>query len=659
MVCPVPNWEGSEFVSQPFLGVRTFMQPAKAPNPLLASTFLNDAVMTTEFMDGMYSVDPRPPAWLESYEKAASDPIIKGFGDYGEAGIPMPAVPQMAALFDDLGLAQYKIASGEDPTSVLDAGRGVDQQRQRRARLTRRGRTAMADPTAVVEEREAQPPARPADERPGKSSRSLGAGTLIVKVILVGLIDVLLIVSLVKCLDANWTMAAVFFAVALVAVNVVYFTGRALPLKYLLPGLLFLVVFQLYTMLFTGFASFTNYGTGHLDNKSAAIVALQAQSVVPVEDAPEYPVVPIVEDGTVSMLITDPDTGEVFIGTNDGLEPVSDDDVQRDGDRVTGVAGYESLNLATLSADPALLAQWEALQPPFDEDAGIYLRPISITQATQARAGLVYDEDQDAMIATATGTVYPADQSEGNFISADGDRLEPGWRVSVGFSNYTSLFTDDTLRSRFLPITTWTFVFAILTTFLNFALGLMLALVLRERRMRGQGIYRLLLIVPFGLPGILTILVWKAMLNTDFGLINQILGSNIGWLTETNLARFSILMVNLWIGFPYFFLVCSGALTAIPEDLKEAAYVDGASSRHAFRTVVLPLLLVATAPLLVTTFAFNFNNYNLITLLTGGGPYPGTFNDGGSTDLLITLHVPQGVQRHEPADWGWPRPSPW
>ena len=80
--------------------------------------------MTTEFMDGMYSVDPRPPAWLESYEKAATDPIVEGFGAYGAAGIPMPAVPQMAAVFADLGLAEYKIASGEDPTAVLtQAGR--------------------------------------------------------------------------------------------------------------------------------------------------------------------------------------------------------------------------------------------------------------------------------------------------------------------------------------------------------------------------------------------------------------------------------------------------------------------------------------------------------------------------------------------------------
>ena len=155
--------------------------------------------------------------------------------------------------------------------------------------------------------------------------------------------------------------------------------------------------------------------------------------------------------------------------------------------------------------------------------------------------------------------------------------------------------------------------------------------------MRGQGIYRLLLIIPYGLPGILAVLVWKAMLNPDFGFINQVIGSDIGWLTEPNLARFSVLMVNLWMGFPYFFLVCSGALTAIPVDLKEAAFVDGASGRYAFRTVVLPLLLVATAPLLVTTFAFNFNNYALIELLTQGGPFPGTINDGGSTDLLINF----------------------
>ena len=146
------------------------------------------------------------------------------------------------------------------------------------------------------------------------------------------------------------------------------------------------------------------------------------------------------------------------------------------------------------------------------------------------------------------------------------------------------------------------------------------------------------------------------MLNTDFGFINQVLTADVPWLTEPNLARFSVLMVNLWMGFPYFFLVCSGALTAIPNDLKEAAYVDGASGRYAFRTVVLPLLLVATAPLLVTTFAFNFNNYTLIELLTRGGPFPGTLIDGGSTDLLINFTYRIAFTRRTSSS-AWPRRS--
>ena len=99
MVCPIPTWEGGK-PSQPFIGVRTFMQTAKAKNPALAATFLQDAVMTTEFMDGMFAVDPRPPAWLESFDKAAADPIIKGFGEYGQGGIPTPSMAQMGAVLE-------------------------------------------------------------------------------------------------------------------------------------------------------------------------------------------------------------------------------------------------------------------------------------------------------------------------------------------------------------------------------------------------------------------------------------------------------------------------------------------------------------------------------------------------------------------------------
>jgi len=155
-------------------------------------------------------------------------------------------------------------------------------------------------------------------------------------------------------------------------------------------------------------------------------------------------------------------------------------------------------------------------------------------------------------------------------------------------------------------------------------------------KMRGQKIYRVVLVLPYVLPIFMSALVWKGMLNTDFGIVNQILGSPVDWLGDGTLAKLSVLFVNTWIGYAYMFIVVTGALTSIPSDLKEAAFVDGASGFRAFRSVVLPLLMVSVSPLLIASFSFNFNNFTLIELLTGGGPFPGSPIDGGQTDLLIT-----------------------
>ncbi len=117
VVCPVPNGDST---AQPLIGVQTFFTPTKAKNALIAQTFLNDYVMTTEFMDSMYAADPRPPAWTESVDKI-TDPITKGFIDFGKQGIPQPSVPQMPTVFEALGLAEFKVASGEDPTATMTA----------------------------------------------------------------------------------------------------------------------------------------------------------------------------------------------------------------------------------------------------------------------------------------------------------------------------------------------------------------------------------------------------------------------------------------------------------------------------------------------------------------------------------------------------------
>jgi arabinogalactan oligomer/maltooligosaccharide transport system substrate-binding protein len=118
MICPVPNGSST---SQAFIGVQTMFVPTKAKNALIAQTFLNDYVMTTEFMDAMYAADPRPPAWTESAEKVATNPIVKGFLEYGAQGIPQPSIPEMGNVWEALGLAEFKVASGEDPEETMVA----------------------------------------------------------------------------------------------------------------------------------------------------------------------------------------------------------------------------------------------------------------------------------------------------------------------------------------------------------------------------------------------------------------------------------------------------------------------------------------------------------------------------------------------------------
>lgn len=478
----------------------------------------------------------------------------------------------------------------------------------------------------------------PEKVKPPKKSGSITAGGLAIKLAVVGMIDALLVWMLIQAFVDEWWPAVGFFIFALVAVNFVYFT-RGLPMKYLLPGLLFLLVFQVFTIILTGYSSFTNYGTGHLDDQAAAINALEVRGERPVEGSADYPVVPVEKDGVVSMLVTFPEgtssPGESFIGTNESLTPVPPADLQKTGDKVTGATGYTTLNLGTLSANQDFNTQWQELRVPLNLDTGTFLRATGVSVAKEVRAGYVYDPATDSMTDTTTGVVYTANDT-GNFESPDGEILQPGWRVWIGFDNYTSLFTNPTIRASFFPITVWTFFFSFMTVFTTFALGLLLAIIMNDRRMKGQKYYRVLLILPYAMPIFLTAPLWRGMLNTDFGLINQMLpGDPINWLGEANLARFSVLMVNLWIAYPYFFLVCMGALTAIPADLKEAAFVDGASGLHAFRTVVLPLLMISVAPLLIASFTFNFNNYTLIEMLTSGGPFPGQISDGGQTDLLI------------------------
>jgi arabinogalactan oligomer/maltooligosaccharide transport system permease protein len=211
----------------------------------------------------------------------------------------------------------------------------------------------------------------------------------------------------------------------------------------------------------------------------------------------------------------------------------------------------------------------------------------------------------------------------------------------VGLANFFALFAGPWATS-FLPVMIWTFVFAIVTSVVNFLGGLILAILLNNRKLGWSGsLYRSLLIVPWALPSTITILVWSGILNRSFGALDVILKGiglpSIPWLTSIPQAYLAILLVNFWLGFPFFMVSLLGALQSISTDLYEAAQLDGATVLEQHRYITAPLLLQFSAPLLLGTFAYNLNNFGVIYLLTGGGPSRVSTQFAGHTDVISSF----------------------
>ncbi|WP_158862023.1 ABC transporter permease subunit [Leifsonia sp. AG29] len=456
---------------------------------------------------------------------------------------------------------------------------------------------------------------------------SIGVPALIAKIALLGLVDATSLYALIVLAGkAQWTAFVVVLAIAAI-VNAVYLSRKRLPAKYLVPGALFLVVFQLFVVGYSGYIAFTNYGTGHNSSKEDAVTALLQSAETRVPDSATYEVTVVRGPDGLGFLVTDP-KGRVSLGdATHPLHPV-------DGSLP---AGYTKLDFSQVISQQEAIA---GLAVPVSADANDgTLRTSDGSTAYLYRSTLVYDAKADTMTDTKSGVVY-SDTGRGAFTAPNGKELLPGWQIPVGLDNFFRAFGTESIRGPLVQVTVWTFAFAVLSVLTTFVLGLFLALVFNDWRMRGRKFYRVAMILPYAFPAFLSALVWAGMLNPDFGFVNQVLfgGAKIPWLTNEWLARGSILFVNLWMGFPYMFLVCTGALQAIPSELEEAARVDGATAWQAFRRVKFPLLLVSLAPLLISSFAFNFNNFNLIYMLTNGGPQlPDAGINVGSTDILISM----------------------
>jgi len=221
----------------------------------------------------------------------------------------------------------------------------------------------------------------------------------------------------------------------------------------------------------------------------------------------------------------------------------------------------------------------------------------------------------------------------------------------VGFNNFRTLFAMDGIPGgdmwlhTFIQVFIWTLIQAIVMSIFPFAIGLFQAVILNNKRIKFKKFFRSLLILPWAIPGMLTLLNFAQIFNGTFGPLNRFLidvgmiQSNINWLGDPHniwIPRMTILAIGIWLGFPYWMAMSSGVMTSISKDIYEAAEIDGASERQQFYKLTLPLVIAAVAPLLIMGFSGAFNNFGLIFFLTGGGPQvPGLIHAGG-TDILIT-----------------------
>lgn len=215
----------------------------------------------------------------------------------------------------------------------------------------------------------------------------------------------------------------------------------------------------------------------------------------------------------------------------------------------------------------------------------------------------------------------------------------------VGLANFANLFKIPVWSKTFFGVLGWTVVWAICSTFTCFFGGLFQAVILNSKRVKFKKIWRGIYILPWAIPGMISLLVFRTMFNGQFGPVSQFLidigitNERISWFTDPNrpnLARFMAILINMWMGFPYYMALMTGIMTGISDELYEAAKIDGATSKDEFFKITLPLVLNAASPLLIMSFAGNFNNFSTIYFLTDGGPTNASYQFAGSTDILIT-----------------------
>jgi arabinogalactan oligomer/maltooligosaccharide transport system permease protein len=209
----------------------------------------------------------------------------------------------------------------------------------------------------------------------------------------------------------------------------------------------------------------------------------------------------------------------------------------------------------------------------------------------------------------------------------------------VGFENFKNIVNLKIWNNTLVHVGLWTIIFAVVTTTSNYFVGLILALLTNAKGIKIKKVFRTIFILPYAIPAFISLLVMRLAFSGP-GPVNNLLTSfgleKIPFFTDPLTAKIMVLAISVWIGAPYFMALMSGVLTNIDSSLYEAAEIDGATKWQQFSKITLPLVLFQTMPLLIMSFAYNFNNFAMIYLLTDGNPVNGKYKFAGDTDILIS-----------------------
>jgi maltose/maltodextrin transport system permease protein len=425
-------------------------------------------------------------------------------------------------------------------------------------------------------------------------------------------------------------------ALALLAAGLyVYLSGAAVAWRYLFPGVIGMALFVAFPLAYTMWIGFTNYSSTHLLSQ-ARVKAYLLEQTVPDEDHSLEFTLHSESDGLRLVLAP-------YQAASDAQRFVSPP-LKLEDDKATTIA------MSALPADLALAPALSTRETLAHRDALMALKLALPDHRVLSYSGVhefgpsaaVWRENTDGSLTRLDDNkTYVPDNDQGFYIAADGDRLQPGYKVTVGWANYARMLADKEFRGPFLSIFAWTVVFAALSVAFSLAVGCTLAVLLNWEGLRFRTLYRTLLFLPYAVPGFISILVFKGLFNQNFGEINGILNSLFGikpaWFADPLLARTMMLLVNTWLGYPYFLVLCTGLLKAIPVDLYEASAIAGAKPLTNFFQITAPLIVKPLSPLIISAFAFNFNNFVLVSLLTNGRPdFLNTKIPAGTTDILVS-----------------------